>query len=170
MTETIAVIISCLAAVFSGIATGISVYFSVRSKKLQLSQEIIGAYKAEILRMLYAEPAVSIFQWYRKGTESGTLPVFSEIKGFFPVLLCQQSSERYFASAIVEVTLQLGEERYCKVINYDKSMSEYRRRIFEFIDNHEKEFRSAIRNENLLNVSSLIDKYFSELCDALEDR
>ncbi len=136
---------------------------------LQLSRKIVDAFKIEILRLSYSEPTVSIFQWCRKTTNPGILPIFSEIKGFFPAYLRAKYCERYFACALAEVKKEFGESEYLKRINYDKSASFQRRQIFKFIENHQKEFKAAMRNEDFLNVPCLVDKYFRELCDALED-
>ena len=136
---------------------------------LQLSRKIVDAFKIEILRLFYSEPTTSIFQWCRKTTNSGILPIFSEIKGFFPAYLRSKFCERYFASALAEVKNDFSETEYLKRINYDKSASSQRRQIFKFIENHQKEFKAAMRNEDFLNVPCLVDKYSHELCDALED-
>ena len=134
---------------------------------LQLSRKIVDAFKIEILRLFYSEPTTSIFQWCRKTTDSGILPIFSEIKGFFPAYLRSKFCERYFASALAEVKNDFGEPEYLKRINYDESVSAQRRQIFKFIENHEKKFRAAIRGEDFLNVRCLVHTYERELRDAL---
>ena len=161
MKENLTEVISCIVAVMSFLAV---VFFT----GLQLSRKIVDAYKIEILRLFRSEPTASIFQWYRK-TSNSSMPIFSEMKGFFPAILRIKYCERYFASAIVEIELELGEQIYLKGINYDESLSESRSKIFQFIENHQKEFKAAMRNEDFLNVPCLVDKYFRELCDALED-
>lgn len=157
-----AAIISCIAAV-------VSVVCLVLFTWLQSSRKIVDAFKIEILRLFYSEPTASIFQWYRKTASPDIPPIFGEIKGFFPAIFRSKYSERYFAPALFEIELELGKERYLKGINYDKSLGSCRDRLFQFIENHENEFRSAVRGEDFLSVRCMLDKYFDELCAALAD-
>ncbi|MDE0017823.1 MAG: hypothetical protein OXU51_16695 [Candidatus Poribacteria bacterium] len=160
MDQNTPAIISCIVAVLSFL--GVILFTG-----LQLSRKIVDAFKIEILRLFYSEPTTSIFQWCRKTTNSGILPIFSEIKGFFPAYLRSRFCERYFASALAEVKNDFGETEYLKRINYDESVSAQRRQIFKFIENHEKKFRAAIRGEDFHSVRCLIDTHKQELRDAL---
>ena len=153
-------VISCIVAVLS--------FFGViLFTGLQLSRKIVDAFKIEILRLFYSEPTASIFQWCRKTTNSDILPIFSEIKGFFPGYLCWKYCERYFACALAEIKAELGEKPYLNQINYDQSMETKRGQIFKFIESHEKEFRAAMQGEDFHNVRCLVDTYYQELRDAL---
>ena len=136
---------------------------------LQLSRKIADAFKIEILRLFYSEPTASIFQWCRKTTNFGILPMFSEIKGFFPAYLRGKYCERYFACALAEVKNELGEETYSKGINYDKSMSVQRKQIFKFMEKHEKQIRAAMRGEDFHDVRRFLDQHYQELYKSLID-
>ena len=158
-----------LTAVISSIVAVMSFFTVILFTGLQLSRKIVDAFKIEILRLFYSEPAASIFQWCRKTSNSDIPPIFSEIKGFFPPYLRWKYCERYFASALAEVELDLGSEKYIKSINYDRSLISRRNRIFRFIENHEKECRKAMRGEDLSNVRCFVDQHYTELCNALVD-
>ena len=160
MDQNTPAIISCIVALLSFLGV-------ILLTGLQLSRKIVDAFKIEILRLFYSEPTTSIFQWCRKTTNSSILPIFSEIKGFFPAYLRSKFCERYFASALAEVKNEFGETEYLKRINYDKSASFQRMQIFKFIEKHGKKFRSAIRGEDFYNVRSLVDTHEYELRDAL---
>ena len=160
MGQNTPAIISCIVALLSFL--GVILFTG-----LQLSRKIVDAFKIEILRLFYSEPTASIFQWCRKTTNSGILPIFSEIKGFFPAYLRSKFCERYFASALAEVKKEFGETEYLKRINYDKPVGFQRMQIFQFIEKHEKKFRAAIRGEDFHSVRCLVDTHEQELRDAL---
>ena len=157
----IAAFISCTAAAISGACLLIITLY-------QLPRKIVDTFKVEIFRLFYSEPTASIFQWYRKTSNSGTSLRFSEIKGFFPAYLRNKYCESFFAVAIIEVQLCLGRDEYLKAINYDKSLYSDRIRIFKFIESHEKEFRAAMRGENFHNVRCLVATYYQEFCSILD--
>lgn len=162
MDENTPAIVSCIVSVLS--------FFGViLFTGLQLSRKIVDAFKIEILRLFYSEPTASIFQWCRKTTNSGILPIFSEIKGFFPAYLRGKYCERYFACALAEVKNELDEETYLKGINYDKSMGIRRKQIFKFMEKHEKQIRAAIRGEDFQDVRRFLDQHYQELCKSLID-
>ena len=161
MSDKIA-IISCVAAVISVTCLLIMTIY-------QLPRKIVDTFKVEIFRLFYSEPTVSIFQWYRKTSNSGTSLRFSDIKGFFPVYLRTQYCQSFFAVAIVEIESELGQEKYLKGINYDESLSTCRSKVFQFIDNHQKEFKAAIQGEDFYSVRRLVFTYYEELCHALDD-
>lgn len=160
MKENPAAVISCIVAVLSFL--GVYLFTG-----LQLSRKIVDAFKIEVLRLFYAEPTLSIFQWYRKTSNSNIPPIFSEIRGFFPAYLRWKYCERYFAAALAEIKNEFGEKMYLKGINYHESVSGQRKQIFKYIENHEKKFRSAIRGDEFLSVRLLIDMHEKELRDAL---
>ena len=160
MDQNTPAIISCIVALLSFL--GVILFTG-----LQLSRKIVDAFKIEILRLFYSEPTASIFQWCRKTTNSGILPMFSEIKGFFPAYLRGKYCERYFACALAEVKNELGEKTYSKGINYDKSMEVQRKQIFKFMEKHEKQVRAAMRGGDFHDVRSFLDRYYQELCKSL---
>ncbi len=162
MKENLTAVISCIVAV-------ISLFSVILFTGLQLSRKIVDAFKIEVLRLFYSEPTASIFQWCRKTSNSDIPPIFSEIKGFFPQYLRWKYCERYFASALAEVELNLGSERYTKSINYDKSLISHRSQIFRFIESHKKECRNAMRGKDFSSVHCFVDQHYTELCNALVD-
>ena len=129
-------VISCIAAVISVACLLIMTLY-------QLPQKIVDTFKVEIYRLFYSEPTASIFQWYRKTSNSGTSLIFSEIKGFFPAYLRNRYCEGFFAVAVIEVKLRLGQEEYLQTVNYDESRYPDRIRIFKFIESHKKKFRGS---------------------------
>ncbi len=56
---------------------------------------------------------------------------------------------------------------YLKSINYDESLSASRSQIFQFIENHQKEFKAAMQGKDFYSVRDLVDTYYQELRDAL---
>ncbi len=162
MGENTIAIISCIIAALS--LLGVILFTG-----LQLSRKIVDAFKIEILRLFYSEPTASMFQWCRKISDFNILPIFSEIKGFFPPHLRWKYCERYFACALAEVKNELDEKTYSKGINYDQSMSNQRKYIFKLMEDHEKEVRAAVRGEDFHDVHNFLDKYYQELCKALID-
>ena len=158
-----------IAAFISSTAAVISVACLLIITLYQLPRKIVDTFKVEIYRLFYSEPTASIFQWYRKTSNSGTSLRFSEIKGFFPAYLRNRYCESFFAVAIIEVQLCLGQDEYLKAINYDESAHSDRIRIFKFIESHEKKFRAAMRGEDFHNVRCLVATYYRELCNALDD-
>ena len=161
MNGNLTAVISCIVAV-------VSLFGVILFTGLQLSRKVVDAFKMEILRLFHSEPTASIFQWYRK---TSNIPlIFSEIKGFFPGYLRWKYCERYFACALAEVKNEFGEKVYLKGVNYDKCGSIQRKRIFKFIESHEREVRAAIRGENFHDVRYLVDTYEQELRDALVTR
>ena len=160
MDQNTPAIISCIVALLSFL--GVILFTG-----LQLSRKIVDAFKIEILRLFYSEPTASIFQWCRKTTNSGILPMFSEIKGFFPAYLRVKYCERYFACALAEVKNELGEETYSKGINYDESMEVQRKQVFKFMEKHEKQIRAAMRGGDFHDVRSFLDRHYQELYKSL---